>query len=135
MWNVKYHPEVKLDLEALGKHEARRVLRAINQRILLGEPDKIGKPLRGSLKGCRRIRVGNTRIVYRVTKTTIEILILAAGLRRDNLVYTYDSSRYGQEKSNERPQRTVAYVRTASKILTNPDLEVAWVYQSATVRV
>ncbi len=43
-------------------------------------------------------------------------------------VYTCDNSRYGQEKSNERPQRTVAYVRTASEILTNPDIGVAWVY-------
>ena len=46
------------------------------------------------------------------------------------LFYTCDNSRYGQEKMNERPQRTMSYVRTGSEILTNPDLEVAQVYLS-----
>ena len=43
-------------------------------------------------------------------------------------LYTCDSLRYGQEKPNERPQRTDTYVRTASDVLTNPDLEVARVH-------
>ena len=87
MWRISYHPEVKIDLENLGQAEARRILKAIDQRIRLGEPDKICKTLSATLKGCRRIRVGNTRIVYRVFKKEVEVLILAAGLRRENIVY------------------------------------------------
>ncbi len=46
----------------------------------------------------------------------------------DVRTYTRDNSRYGQEKLSERPQRAKTYVRTTSKVLTNPDLEVARVY-------
>jgi len=41
--------------------------------------------------------------------------------------YTRRSSKCGQEKMNERPQCTVAYMRTASEFLTNPQFEMRWV--------
>ncbi len=41
---------------------------------------------------------------------------------------TLDNLRYGQEKPNERPQRTLSYVRTASEVLTNPELKLSRVY-------
>lgn len=86
-WEVNYHPEVVDDFDQLGNTEARRVLRVIEERIQKGEPDKIGKPLRGSLAGCRRIRVGNTRIVYRVERGKLVVLVIAVGARRDDEVY------------------------------------------------
>ena len=86
-WRVIYHHEVADDLEALGRYEARAVLRAIEQRIRDGEPDKSGKPLSGELGGCRRIRSGDVRIVYRVDADVVEVLIIAVGPRRNNEVY------------------------------------------------
>jgi len=86
-WRVLYHPEVYEDLEALGQAEVRRILKVISDRIQNGEPDKLGKALRGALIGCRRIRTGNTRIVYRVNLDLIEVLILAVGMRREQAVY------------------------------------------------
>ncbi|WP_240160280.1 type II toxin-antitoxin system RelE family toxin [Pseudomonas proteolytica] len=62
-------------------------LDVIEERIINGEPDKSGKPLRGSLAGCRRIRSGDTRIVYRVDGNAIQVLIVAVGARRDKEVY------------------------------------------------
>ena len=59
----------------------------------MGEPDKIGKPLSGDLKGCRRIRVGNTRIVYRINKKEIEVFIIAVGIRKESLVYEVATKR------------------------------------------
>lgn len=87
MWKVIYHQETELDLKILGYAEARRILKAIDERILHGEPHKIGKPLNGDLAGCRRIRVGNIRIVYRINIKKIEVLIIAIGLRKDDRVY------------------------------------------------
>lgn len=58
----------------------------IRERIAEGEPDKIGKPLRGALAGCRRIRTGDVRIVYRINGTEI-VLVLCVGARRDDEVY------------------------------------------------
>ena len=87
-WNVIYHPEVVNDLETLGRSEARAILGVIEKRIRHGEPDKSGKPLSGDLSGCRRIRTGDTRIVYRVNAEIIEVLIVAVGPRRNDEVYS-----------------------------------------------
>ena len=93
MWKVIYHPKVRSDLDLLGYAESRRIEKVIVQRIINGEPDKIGNPLSGDLAGYRRLRVSNTRIVYRVHKKEIEIFIIAIGIRRDELVYHSAKSR------------------------------------------
>jgi mRNA interferase RelE/StbE len=87
VWGVIYHPDVQKDLDLLGFVAANRILDVIEQRIINGEPDKSGKPLGASLAGCRRIRTGDTRIVYRVNGTAIQVLIVAVGARRDEEVY------------------------------------------------
>ena len=86
-WGIIYHPEVQDDLDQWGAAAANRILDVIEQRIMNGEPDKTGKPLRASLAGCRRIRTGDTRIVYRVDGKAIQVLIVAVGARRDKEVY------------------------------------------------
>ncbi|MGA4634856.1 type II toxin-antitoxin system RelE family toxin [Pseudomonas solani] len=85
-WSVRFHPEVEQDLRQLGSAEAKRVLKVIRERIAEGEPDKIGKALRGALAGYRRVRTGDVRIVYRINGTEI-VLILCVGARRDDEVY------------------------------------------------
>lgn len=85
-WNVQFHPAVYDDLKRLGNTEAKRVLKAIDERIANGEPDKIGKPLNGTLAGFRRLRVGDVRIVYRINGTEI-VLVVCVGPRRNDEVY------------------------------------------------
>ena len=86
-WSVIYHPDVAIDLRAIGQAEARIILGVVTKRIKFGEPDKLGKALTGRLAGYRRIRTGSTRIVYRVNAQAIEVLIVAIGQRRDAEVY------------------------------------------------
>ncbi|NWF09708.1 type II toxin-antitoxin system RelE family toxin [Pseudomonas salomonii] len=86
-WGVNYHPDAEGDFDRLGSTAANRILDVIEERIVNGEPDKSGKALSGSLAGCRRIRTGDTRIVYRVDGKAVEVLIIAAGNRRDDEVY------------------------------------------------
>ena len=86
-WRVIYHHEVADDLEALGRYAAQAVLKAIEARIRDGAPDQSGKPLAGELAGCRRIRSGDVRIVYRVDAGIVEVLIIAVGPRRNDEVY------------------------------------------------
>jgi mRNA interferase RelE/StbE len=85
-WTVRFHPEVEEDLQQLGRAEAQRVLKVVRERIVEGEPDKLGKPLRGVLAGCRRIRTGDVRIVYRINGAEI-VLVLCVGARQDDEVY------------------------------------------------
>jgi mRNA interferase RelE/StbE len=86
-WKVIYHPEVADDLAGLGRAEAARTMRVIDDRIRQGEPAKIGKPLYGSLAGYRRLRTGSLRIVYRVNIDMIEVIVVAVGMRRELDVY------------------------------------------------
>lgn len=86
-WRVIYHHQVVEDLGELGRYQARAVLKTIETRIRDGEPEKTGKPLSGELAGCRRIRTGDVRIVYRVHAEIIEVLIIAVGPRRNDEVY------------------------------------------------
>lgn len=46
VWGVIYHPDVQKDLDLLGAVAANRILDVIEERIVNGEPDKSGKPLR-----------------------------------------------------------------------------------------
>ncbi len=95
VWTVVYHPDVKDDFRHLGRVEARNIQGVIHQRLVDGEPDKVGKPLHGALAGYRRLRTGVTRIVYRVEMRKIEILIIAVGMRRDDEVYGKATKRAG----------------------------------------
>jgi mRNA interferase RelE/StbE len=91
-WSVQFHPAVDDDLRQLGRAEAKRALKVIRERIAEGEPDKIGKSLRGALAGYRRIRTGDVRIVYRIDGKTI-VLVLCVGARRDEEVYDAATNR------------------------------------------
>ena len=54
---------VREDIPALPRAAKERVRREI-ERKLTTRPIEFGKPLRYSLKGCRRLRVGDYRVVY-----------------------------------------------------------------------
>ncbi|NSM56634.1 type II toxin-antitoxin system RelE/ParE family toxin [Wolbachia endosymbiont of Atemnus politus] len=57
-----------------------RITKAINERLTT-DPIKFGKPLRGRLKGYRRIRVGNYRIIYTVNIAKHKVFVATAGHR------------------------------------------------------
>lgn len=77
---LKYHKTLKEDLNKLDKFSRSRIRRAIESR-LLSDPIKYGQSLKGSLKGFRKLRIGDYRVVYKVVKK--EIIILGIRHRRD----------------------------------------------------
>ncbi len=70
-----YHPEVKEDIAKLDKTQRERIKKAIETKLMTF-PQKYGKPLRGTLKGYWKLRVGNYRIVFKF-KDENTILIFA----------------------------------------------------------
>jgi len=87
---IKYHPRVKSDdISRLSSNIAVRIENAIRGRLIVN-PIKYGFYLRGSLKGYRKLRVGNWRVIYRVVDDK-EIRILAIGNRKD--VYKFANIR------------------------------------------
>jgi mRNA-degrading endonuclease RelE of RelBE toxin-antitoxin system len=57
-WDFRLHSQVDADLGRLGKAEAKRVLKVVYERTVTGEPERVGKPLRGRTGGLPSHRVG-----------------------------------------------------------------------------
>ena len=64
---------VRDDITALPKAMKERIRREI-ERKLTTKPIEFGKPLRYSLKGCRRLRVGDYRVVYVIGDARVTIV-------------------------------------------------------------
>ena len=80
-WQAIYHPDVeKADLPKIPKNLQIRIKKSIELR-LLQNPASSGEPLRKSLKGYKKIRVGDYRIIYRIEKS--DILIFKIGHRKE----------------------------------------------------
>jgi len=69
------------DIPALPKSAQRRIRRAIEQKLAT-HPFELGKPLRYSLRGARRLRVGDYRVIYRIEPPDV-VLVLKIGHRRE----------------------------------------------------
>jgi addiction module RelE/StbE family toxin len=72
---------VAVDIPRLSKSEQRRIKQAIESK-LSSHPVEFGKPLRYSLKGARRLRVGDYRVIYTIEPGEV-ILIVKIGHRRE----------------------------------------------------
>jgi mRNA interferase RelE/StbE len=73
---------VKKDIPALSSSIKTTIKKAIESRLTTN-PILFGKPLRHSLKGHRRLRVGDYRIIYRIENPKLKVLIIAIKHRRD----------------------------------------------------
>jgi len=69
----KYHPDVKRsDLPKIDVKNRGMIKRAIEDRLAT-QPETYGKPLRKTLKGYWKLRVGDYRIVFKVSSNSIFI--------------------------------------------------------------
>lgn len=80
---INYHHDIPKDLAGIPRNVKETIRRAIETR-LMSEPFLFGEPLRQSLKGHRKLRVGDYRVIYRVEGASI--IILKIGHRKN--VYT-----------------------------------------------
>jgi len=73
-FEIRYHPDVKnVDLPLIDAQIQKRIKRAIETRLMTG-PQQYGKPLRKTLKGYWKLRVGDYRIVFKIMGNEIYIL-------------------------------------------------------------
>ena len=71
---------VKEQIPSVPMPYRQQIRRAIEERLAI-DPIKFGKPLKYSLFGFRRLRVGDWRIIYRINKDIVEIVKI--GNRKD----------------------------------------------------
>ena len=73
-FRLRYHPDVRaVDLPLLDERVKSRIKRAIETR-LAGAPQQFGEPLRKTLKGYWKLRVGDYRVVFKVSGDEVRIL-------------------------------------------------------------
>ena len=77
-----------LRIKASASKELSRVERADRERITdaidrLREHPLVGEPLKGGMRGLRRIRVGDYRVLYEVQHDVLVILVVRVAHRRD----------------------------------------------------
>ena len=75
-FEVVYHEKVvRDDIPNITSSWRTRVRNAIEEKLTIS-PDFFGKPLRRSLKGYRKLRVGEYRVVFRIQGTKVLILAI-----------------------------------------------------------
>ncbi len=73
-FELRYHPDVKdKDIPALNAKLRARIKRAIEMRLSVA-PHQYGEPLRKTLKGYWKLRVGDYRVVFRIAGNEVWIL-------------------------------------------------------------
>ncbi len=75
-FQVSYHElVVSDDLPKLDGRLKKRIRHAIEIRLMT-QPELYGAPLRRSLAGYRKLRVGDYRIVFKIISAKVKILII-----------------------------------------------------------
>ena len=82
-FTLHYHPTVRVeDLPLIDRKTKNRIRKAIEERLQTA-PHDYGEPLRKSLKGYWKLRVGDYRIVFQV----IEFEVWIPGIRHRKSIY------------------------------------------------
>jgi mRNA interferase RelE/StbE len=80
-FELRYHPDVRdVDIPQLNETLKKRIKKAIEERLSIS-PHQYGEPLRKTLKGYWKLRVGDYRVVYKVERN--EVWIFAIINRKD----------------------------------------------------
>ncbi len=75
-FHIDYHHLVaKEDIPRIAKFWQNEIRVAIETKLIT-HPDLYGKPLRRSIVGYRKLRVGDYRIIFRIEGNTVKIVII-----------------------------------------------------------
>ena len=72
---------IREDIPNISAPDRQRIRKAIEERLGTN-PIEYGKPLQYSLKGCRRLRVGDYRVIFQIEGDRT-VVIVKIGHRRE----------------------------------------------------
>lgn len=82
-YTLKYHPDIKsVDLPRIDARMRERIRKAIESRLMTA-PHEYGHPLRKSLKGYWKLRVGDYRVIFKIEEEIVYVL----GIRHRKNIY------------------------------------------------
>lgn len=83
-WTVEFDDRARRELRKLDASVQRTILSYLRERVAgTSDPRILGKPLRMSLAGLWRYRVGDYRLICRIEDFRLLVLILKIGHPRD----------------------------------------------------
>lgn len=83
MYKISYLPEVvKKQIPKLSLPVRNRIKKAVEKKLAI-DPIAFGKPLKYSLKGLRRLRVDDYRIIYKVAENEMALIIVKIAHRKE----------------------------------------------------
>lgn len=83
-WAIEFHPDAAKELRKLGRNEAARIIRALEERIApLKNPRALGAPLKGEHEGYWRWRIGDYRVIAKIEDQRVLILVVRVAHRRE----------------------------------------------------
>lgn len=75
-FEIQYHEAVfGEDISRLSSKDRDRVKKVIEDKLMI-RPDIFGKPLRRSLKGYLKLRVGDYRIIFRLRGSIVKVFAI-----------------------------------------------------------
>jgi len=75
-FEILYHEDVVADdIPKLSKEWRVKIENAIAEKLTT-HPEVFGKPLRSSLKGYRKLRVGDYRVIFRIEENTVKVFAI-----------------------------------------------------------
>ena len=82
MYRIEYLEQVRKDLKPISKSDKEKIRIAIENK-LSANPIEFGKPLQYSLKGLRRLHVGDYRVIFQIDQSNKILLVIKIGHRRE----------------------------------------------------
>ncbi len=79
-FSIRIKESAAKELRRVARPERTRIVSAIDR---LAETPHLGAALKGDLRGLRRIRVGDYRVVYEVRDDELVVLVVRVAHRRD----------------------------------------------------
>jgi mRNA interferase RelE/StbE len=80
-YDVIWHEDSVEDLKKLDSKAAKKIIGKV-KNYLTQDPIKLGARLKGSLKGFRRYRIGEYRVIYAIDHAGKKIIILNVNHRK-----------------------------------------------------
>ena len=83
MYTIEYlESVVACDIKKLDKTSKQQIKRAIEEKLTI-DPVAFGKPLQYSLKSCRRLRVGDWRVIFQIDHRHHTVIVVKIGHRKE----------------------------------------------------
>lgn len=84
IWKVEFDNRARKELRKLNSQAQDRILKWLRKNLATDEdPRRMGKSLKGRMKGLWRYRVGDYRIISQIQDESILILVVRIGQRED----------------------------------------------------